>query len=75
MTDATKKWRLPMGPYAEMRNNAHARALRIEITPEFPGVDIDEIHYKRGMPRPKQKTTPMQKISRIVQSIRALEPA
>lgn len=32
----------------KLREAAHATAIRTELTPQFPGVDIDAIHYKLG---------------------------
>jgi hypothetical protein len=44
---ARNKWRLPMGQLHALRTHAHEQALLNEPTQQFPGVDIDAIHYKR----------------------------
>lgn len=78
MTDRAKKsWKLQMGQTLALRTASHITALRTEVSPEFPGVDIDAIHYKRGAVRDglRRPETPMQKLNRIAASIRALEPA
>lgn len=50
------KRRYPSGAVRELLNAAHAKAMRMEPTAKFPGVDIDAIHYKRGaMQKPLRK--------------------
>lgn len=79
LTEGTKKWKHPTGQMLGLLEAAHARAMKYEPTSQFPGVDIDRIHFRRGLVSQrlirKIRRDPMHQINRIALSIRALEPA
>lgn len=49
------KWKHPTGKMLMLLNAAHAQAMKHEPSREFPGVDIDAIHYKFGAVKKKRR--------------------